>query len=90
MAIELEYIVNNADSFEKFKNAVGQGVSILERIDTLKADLKDIAEYLKEELDVSPREFNSVVKHTYKNQISEELEQLSLIESVVNKINGEE
>ena len=90
MAIELEYIVNNEESFNKFKDAVVRGVNILESIDNLKADLKAIAEYIKEDLDVSPREFNAVVKHSHKNQIAEELEQLALIESVVNKINGED
>lgn len=90
MAIELEYIVNNEESFEKFKDAVGRGVNILESIDNLKADLKSIAEYIKEDLDIAPRDFSAVVRHTYKNQIAEELEQLALIESVVNKINGED
>lgn len=90
MAIELNYIVNNKESFETFKRAVGRGVSILQRIDDAKQDMKDVAEMLKEELDVSPRDFNAVVRHTYKNQIAEELEALSLIESVVNKINGED
>lgn len=90
MAIELNYIVNNEESFEKFKKAVEEGVAILQRIDNAKQDLKDIAETLKEDLDVAPRDFNAVVKHTYKNQIAEELEALSLIEFVVNKINGED
>lgn len=90
MAIELEYIINNEESFEKFKDAVGRGVNILESIDNLKADLKAIAEYIKEDLDVTTKDFNAVVKHTYKNQIAEELEQLSIIESVVNKIHGED
>lgn len=90
MAIELEYIINNEEYFKKFKEAVVRGVNILESIDNLKADLKSIAEDMKEELDVSPREFNAVVKHAHKNQIAEELEQLSLIESVVNKIHGED
>lgn len=90
MAIELEYIVNNEESFEKFKEAVGRGVNILESIDNLKADLKSIAEDMKEDLDIATKDFNAVVRHTYKNQIAEELEQLSLIESVVNKIHGED
>lgn len=90
MAIELNYIVNNKESFETFKRAVERGVSILQRIDDAKQDMKDVAEMLKEELDVAPRDFNAVVRHTYKNQITEELEALSLIEFVVNKINGED
>lgn len=90
MAIELNYIVNNEESFEKFKKAVEEGVAVLQRIDNAKQDLKDIAEMLKEDLDVAPRDFNAVVKHAYKNQIAEELEALSLIEFVVNKINGED
>lgn len=90
MAIELEYIVNNEESFKKFKEAVVRGVNILESIDNLKADLKSIAEDMKEDLDISTKDFNAVVRHTYKNQIAEELEQLSLIESVVNKIHGED
>ena len=90
MAIELEVVLNDKDSFEKFKNAVSEGVLILKQIDGLKESLKTIGQVLKNELDVATKDFNSVVKHVYKDEIDEELEYLSTIEFAISKIKDDE
>ena len=90
MAIELNVIIENEESFKKFNDAVKEGVSLLEQIDSLKEQIKDIANDLKEEFDLATKDYNTTIKHVYKNSIDEELEYLSLIESAVNKINNKE
>lgn len=88
MAIELEYIVNNEESFKKFKEAVGRGVNILESIDNLKADLKSIAEDMKEDLDIATKDFNAVVKHTHKRGLDDEIEHLDFLKNIIDKIDN--
>ena len=88
MSIELEVILNNSESFETFDRAVKEGVSLLRQVDELKDKLKEIGQYLKEELDIATKDFNQVIKHVHKDEIDEELEYLSTTEFAVNKIKG--
>lgn len=88
MTVELEVILNNPQAKEKFINAVKEGVSLLHQIDGLKEDIKDIANFLKEEYDLATKDFNQTIKHVYKDEIEEELEYLAMIEQAVSVVKG--
>lgn len=60
---------------EKLLKYIEQNVNLLHEIDTLKEDIKNISEMVKEELSVAPKDFNLMVKVAFdKSKIEGEIE----------------
>lgn len=83
---DLEIVLNNDEAVARIRGMVDEAVGCLKIIDQQKEQIKEIAQVVKEEFSISSKDFNAIVKHTYNDEIDEELEYLGLIEFAVKKI----
>lgn len=68
-------IPKSANSRKKLTSYIAQSVQLLNEKDTLTDDLKNISDIVKEELDLSSKEYNSLVKVSYDiNRVQSEIE----------------
>lgn len=81
-------IEEQEDRAELKRKLIDRGVRLLHEQDTLKEDMKELVE----EADAKgfdKTEIKALIKHTYKNQITEEIEKLEAIRSELSNLYGD-
>jgi len=74
---------------KKLLGYVNQSVVLMEEVDVLKEDIKNIGIMTKEELGIPSKEFNLLVKVAYdKSKVEDEIEQRQTAISEVEILNG--
>ena len=62
----------------KFKKYVDQGVQLMQELETLNEDLKNLGSIVKEELDYPAAEFKAVVKAKYaQDKVQQQIDKLT-------------
>lgn len=67
----------NEEQIEQVRISVEEAVKARVEIERQKQHIKDIASDIKENLEISTADFNTLVKDSFDNRISEEAEELS-------------
>lgn len=81
--MSIDNVLINKEDREKLAAYVKEGVKILNAIENLNQEKKEIGQVVKDTLNISSKEFNDIVKHTYKDEIEEELGYLHSIEEAI-------
>lgn len=81
-------LTNDREKREALKEYVSESIKLLKEIDRLIDEKKAIGNSAKDSLGISQKDFNNIVKHTYKSEIEEEINYLSEIEEVIRHIGG--
>lgn len=71
------------------KDIIKRGVSILVQQESLKEQLKDLLEEAKEK-QYDKKELTALIKHSYKNEIQEKIEELQEIQTTLDNLFGED
>ena len=70
------------------KDIIKRGVSILVQQESLKEQLKDLLEEAKEK-QYDKKELTALIKHSFKNEIEEKIEELQEIQTTLDNLFGE-
>lgn len=69
---------------QKLDKAIRECVDSLTRAESEKEYRKDVAETIKEELEIKPADFNNMVKEAYNNSLSDKIEKYQdIVDSLV-------
>ena len=71
------------------KDIIKRGVSILVQQESLKEQLKDLLEEAKEK-QYDKKELTALIKHSFKNEIMEKIEELQEIQTTLDNLFGGE
>ena len=71
------------------KDFITRGVSILVQQESLKEQLKDLLEEAKEK-QYDKKELTALIKHSFKNEIEEKIEELQEIQTTLDNLFGGE
>ena len=71
------------------KDIIKRGVSILVQQESLKEQLKDLLEEAKEK-QYDKKELTALIKHSFKNEIEEKIEELQEIQTTLDNLFGGE
>lgn len=69
------------------KDIIKRGVSILVQQESLKEQLKDLLEEAKEK-QYDKKELTALIKHSFKNEIEEKIEELQEIQTTLDNLFG--
>lgn len=75
---------------DRVKKAIDEAVQLLWEADRVAAEIKDIADMLKEELDIKPVDFNALVKTIFKDDLEQKKSKVDVLEEAISLYKGEE
>jgi hypothetical protein len=75
---------------DRLLNYINQSVSLMREIDTLKEDILNVSSIVKDELEMSSKDYNSLVKVSYdQSKVESEIEQRQTAISEVGILKGD-
>lgn len=86
--MEILNSINDLEVRSKVVQALEQAVQIRWGIEQGKADIKEIADFLKEENGIKPAEFKKVVETIFKNDLAEKERTLDGLKAVVDLLSS--
>lgn len=76
----------SSDDIAKLKEIVEEGVRINQEVDDLRGGLKDTVKDTAEKLDIPVKVINKAIRLAYKDNLQEEQEQQSDVETVLQAV----
>jgi hypothetical protein len=71
------------DDRKKFATFMEGGLKILQEIDNLKDDLKDVTKALAEEFGLAPTKLSTALRTVFKNSLADKKEEMDIVEEII-------
>lgn len=88
--MNIQTALQNTNTKDRVKKAIDEAVRLKWEQERVAMEIKDIADLLKEELDIKPADFNALVTTIFKDDLLDKQTKVNALEEAISLYKGDE